>query len=345
VNRTEADCVISVVNRMAGILTAVSGALLPMLLVALGALAVVGALAAGSPRVGATNARPQTPAVARSATPPGWIPVDFDDAQLSIPASWTVITGDEEVCGSGATGVLILGPGTWCTTAAAGPTASATSVVTVASSRTRSMASEAPALRVNGLSVYAPGLAPVYFVPALRIELTFSGPLQPRVLHSLTYSPRAVALAGHASASVPKDWRWVSFKAVRLAVPRSWRVNRTANAPACGTETRLSLPGVTLASHPALPLACPAPPLIAEPPVAGVEVDGFSYPKGGGSSSPSCSLPRRISSLKVCVQAQPAEGVLVVQVSGARTPTATVKIGMFGNGITGRTVLDSLRRS
>jgi hypothetical protein len=75
-----------------------------------------------------------------------------------------------------------------------------------------------PALEVNGLSVYAPDVAPVYFIPALQIELTLGGPLQPRILRSITSSPRAVALA-LTNASVPRSWHWASFNGVSLAIP------------------------------------------------------------------------------------------------------------------------------
>jgi hypothetical protein len=203
------------------------------------------------------------------------------------------------------------------------------------------MPTQAPALEVNGIAVYAPGIAPVYFIPALQIELTFGGPLQPRILRSITYSPRAVALA-RTNAPVPKGWHRASFNGVSLAVPPSWRVNRTMHAPACGTDAVLPLPGLTLASQPALPVSCPAPPLTAESPVAGVEIDGFAVE---GSPSFSCLFPKRINNLKVCIEARPLYGVLTVQVSGVAMATSTVKIGMFGNGLTGRIILDSLRRS
>ena len=206
------------------------------------------------------------------------------------------------------------------------------------------MPTHAPALEVNGLSVYAPDIARVYFIPALQIELTMGGPLQPRILRSITYSPRAVALA-RTNASVPKGWHWASFNGVSLAVPSSWKVTRRTHAPACGTDAALSLPGLTVASQPALPVPCPAPPLTAESPVAGVEIDGFAAADSAGvSPSPSCLFPKQINNLKVCIEARPLYGVLIVQVSGPGMETSTVKIGMFGNGRTGRIILDSLRR-
>jgi hypothetical protein len=209
------------------------------------------------------------------------------------------------------------------------------------------MTGQTPVLHVNGLAVYTPDVLPLYIIPALDMELTLRGPLADRVLHSITYSPRAVALATTHS-SVPKSWRWVSFKGIRLAVPRRWTVNRAAHAPICANDLRLSRPGVTLASRAALPASCPAPTLTSVPPVAGVEVDGFSATAvaGGSSPSPSTCLPtRRINNLAVCIQAQPVFGVLIVSVSGHAMAPATIQIGLFGNGITDRTILDSLRRA
>jgi hypothetical protein len=301
---------------------------------------------AGSPLGGAADASRHVPVVAPSATPSGWIPVDFGQLQISVPSSWTVLAAAGEGCGSDDAGVLILGQGS-CTPTSSGTSSSGTSIVTVRSSKPPLMAEQSPALTVNGLAIYAPSVAPVYFVPALNSELLFSGPLQPRILRSVTYSPRAVALEAPRS-SVPKGWRWVSFEGIRLAVPRSWVVNRTTHAPICGSDARVMRPGLTLATRPALPASCPPPSLLAEPAVAGVEVDGFSAQQvaGGTTPSPSSCLPRRrINNLRVCIQARPLGGVLIVQVSGSRLPTATVQIGMFGDGLAGKTVLDSLRRS
>ena len=85
--------------------------------------------------------------------------------------------------------------------------------------------------------------------------------------------------------------------------------------------------------------------MTAESPVAGVEIDGFAAGDAvGGSPSASCLFPKRINNLRVCIEAHPLYGILIVQVSGPGMETSTVKIGMFGNGLTGRTILDSLRR-
>jgi hypothetical protein len=309
-------------------------------------LAVLAALAAlvttpGSP---ASASDPRPPSVDLSATPQGWRPVDFGDLQLSVPPSWAVLSGGEQACGD-ATGVLILGHGNWCPPSSGENPAPNTSIVTISATRSPLLARPAPTLVINGLSLYAPDISPLYFIPALEVEVTFNGPLPPEVLHSVTYAPRAVALEP-GPASIPKGWRFVSFKGVEVAIPRSWTVTRSAHAPACGTDVVVSRPGLTLASAPALPVPCPAPPLTAPRPIAGVEMDGFSSVESGGiPPSTSCVPPTRLNSLDACIDSQPANGELVVQVSPTPGRTVTVRIGMFGSGRTGRAILDSLRRS
>jgi hypothetical protein len=287
------------------------------------------------------------PSVAVGATPAGWRPVDYQDLQISVPASWAVITGGEGACGD-ATGVVILGQGTWCSPNQGETAAPGTSIVTVTGSKSPLMTKRPPALVVNGLSVYAPDITPVYVIPALGTELTFSGPFESRLLQSITYSPRAVALqAGRASTlRTPRRWQSVAFKGITVAVPSAWRVTRSAHAPACGTDVEVSQPGLTLASGPELPVSCPAPPLTAPAQVAGVELDGFPAVEAVGTlPSPSCLLPRRINGLEVCIDAQPSFGELILEAFTSRTRSVTVKIGMFGSGRTGRRILESLHRS
>ena len=274
--------------------------------------------------------------------------MDFDDVQLSVPASWTVLAGGEQACDTAQTGVLILGRGSWCPPGSGEEAAPHTTIVTLRPSRTPLLGKQAPTLVVNGLSVYAPDISPVYFIPALGAELTFSRPLQPGILHSITYSPRAVALASTASVlpTVPTGWRSISFRGVRFAVPPSWSVHRAAHAPACSSDTALSHAGVTLASGPELAVPCPSPLSAPRPQVTGVEVDGFSSGQVVGTSDrPSCVFPKQLHDLQACVEAQPALGELIVQLAAAGMRPVTVKIGLFGDGRTGRDILYSFRRS
>ena len=219
------------------------------------------------------------------------------------------------------------------------------SIATLSMIRTQPISNERPSAVVNGIPIYVPGVAPVYVVPSLSAELAFEGPLQPGVWHTLTFSPRSVALAPGRSSPVPRSWHWVSFDRLRFAVPASWVVARSAHAPPCGTDIVLPEAGVTLAEGPALPIfQCALPPADVRPvpQVAGIEVDGFA-----ASLSPraACVGPRMINGLHVCLHSTPAYGVLVFQVWTAGMTPITVKIGLTKGGTVGRLVLHSIRAS
>jgi len=77
------------------------------------------------------------------------------------------------------------------------------------------------------------------------------------------------------------------------------------------------------------------------PQVPGVEVDHFS----GASSPGGCVGPGTRDGLPICIEATPAFGVLVAEISPVGHRPITMKIGMFGNGAVGRTILSSIRRS
>ena len=89
---------------------------------------------------------------------------------------------------------------------------------------------------INGISVYPYAAAPQgsYLVPSLRVEVTVDGLLAQQVLHTLTRSPRAVALARGPAPSVPSSWRSVTFARLRFSVPANWPVDRTSLAVGLG---------------------------------------------------------------------------------------------------------------
>jgi len=93
-----------------------------------------------------------------------------------------------------------------------------------------------------------------------RCTLRSTPPVHRRgeVLHTVTYSPGAVALASGASPSVPSEWHRVSFGGLNVAVPRSWAVVRQADWPiSCGpTDLSLSEKDVLLSAG----RRCPHPP-------------------------------------------------------------------------------------
>jgi hypothetical protein len=289
------------------------------------------------------GAADRSPVVDEAATPAGWLPVDFGNAQISVPSSWSLITGGAESCGP-STGVVVLGQGTWCPPGLGAFATSGTSIVTLSTIQSQPTDHGQPYVLINGIPIYAPGVAPVYLAPSLGARLTFTGPQQLRVLHTLTASPRAVVLARGKTSRIPPSWRWISFSGIRFAVPATWKLTHSAHAPPCGTDIVLPVAGVTLARGPALRVPCPLPEADVRPvlQVGGIEVDGY---KATTPEPSACVGPRTIASLHVCINPAPAYGVVVAQVSATGIAAITVRIGMAGNGVVERSVLYSLRRS
>ena len=183
------------------------------------------------------------PAVARGTTPPGWLPVDFGDAQVSVPADWGLVSNGESACLQAA-GAVILGNGSWCppTVADAGsPSPRTVSLRTIGPRPPDGYGS--PSLVVDGIPVYTPGVAPVYEIPLLHVSLSFTGDVPQQVLASLTYSPRAVVLAPDGPTAVPPGWRRVRFAGIRLAVPPTWTVRRQTTSDSCGGPPNNREPG------------------------------------------------------------------------------------------------------
>ena len=102
---------------------------------------------------------------------------------------WSLVTASAAACGQ-STGVVVLGQGMWCPPSMNVTAAPGTSVAVLASGESQGLGHQRPDAVVHGIPLYAPGVAPVFVAPSLQAELTFSGPPQPGVLHSLTYSPR-----------------------------------------------------------------------------------------------------------------------------------------------------------
>jgi hypothetical protein len=284
---------------------------------------------------GSAAARSQTVALA---TPPGWLPVTYGDAQLSVPSSWSLVSDGASTCGP-TPGVVILGSGQWCPPHLNVDGPVDTPTVAVKSEQVAVGAREHPAFTVNGIPLYrsTPG---TYDVPVLGVVVTVGGRVPSEVLRTLTFSPRATVLHPGPATSVPSSWRWISFAHLRAAVPSSWDVVHATHAPPCATDVVLVNAGVVQASQPALPLPCALPMADVKPvpPVAGVEVDDFPV----SPESSACVGPRSIGGLQVCIDAAPAYGILVAQVSAPGHDPITFQLGLFGDGTVDRTILYSL---
>ncbi|MGO9962952.1 MAG: hypothetical protein ACLPUG_05910 [Acidimicrobiales bacterium] len=292
------------------------------------------------------------PVVDLSATPAGWVPVDFGNAQVSVLPTWWVLY-DSPPCPTGSPagevfvnpppGVFACpleiapGPGT---TVRFGPPTSPNSTVL---GRPET---------INGIFVYPYPTGPQssYLVPSLGVEVTVDGPLGQRVLHTLTWSPRAVVLAQGSVPSVPSSWRYVSFAGLRFSAPANWPITRTDVTPGLGAicrEQGVALAGTTLTlstdTRPRLIAFCPRMFPTPQQPENAVQVDSGlrTEPTVTLSLSAHCLVLHGLTS---CPATSPAYSILVLRLNvPGRDKPVFVSIGLAGNGMVARTILYSLR--
>ncbi len=292
------------------------------------------------------------PAVDTSATPAGWVPVAFGNAQISVPAAWWVLY-DSPPCPTGSpTGEVFVNPppGVFAcpleiapgpsTTVSFGPPTSPHSTVL-----------GHPEV-INGIFVYPYPTGPSrsYLVPSLGVEITVDGPLGQRVLHTLTWSPRSVVLVPGPSPAIPSSWRYVSFAGLRFSVTANWPITLTQVTPGLGAICRqqgVALAGTTVTlstdRHRLLAVFCPRMSPTPQQPENGVQVDSGlrTEPTVTLSFSAHCLV---LHGLTACPATSPAYSILVVRVNvPGRDKPVFVSIGLAGNGMAARTILDSVR--
>ncbi len=282
-----------------------------------------------------TTTRTLVVAVDTAATPPGWVPIDYGDAQVSVPSSWTLLVNgclrpsqgtvflfglsvsEKMTCGSGGD-FVDLGPGS----------ANAKGAVSV----------------VNGIKVY--NSKGEWNVPSLGVELSLTGHLSTRVVATLTHSPRSVALATGSAPPIPASWQRVGFGGMSIAIPGNWTEGRTRSWGGCGLlDLSLTSPPAAVLTTGTSVIRLPCPLVLAlpvAPPVDGLVIDPGPY---GPLQSESTFGPcLHIDNLTACPTTTDVYGVLVlaVHIPGKSTPV-DVEIGLAGNGMVARTILYSMR--
>lgn len=296
------------------------------------------------------------PAVDLSATPKGWVPVAYGDAQVSVPATWDVLFN---VCvfGSSVGDVYVNPSGGFCT--AQKPPKGRTTVTLLPETDGEfhgSPSSYGQLSVINGIAVYAlynyghgPYVGTDYLVPSLGVEVAAEGPLARRVVATLTRSPRTAALATGPAPSVPASWHQVTFAGLRFSVPGDWAVTRTSTWNGCG-PVQVALPqSVTLDTDKTFQaMSCAPSGAFPVTPSNGVRVDagaqgptGSSSPTGSFSPAGSCL---NLGGLKVRPSRTPDYSILFLKVTvPGRSKPVYVSIGLAGNGMVARTILYSLR--
>jgi len=291
-----------------------------------------------------------TPVVDLSATPRGWVPIAFGDAQLSVPESWFALYGAPPCRFGSPPGEVFVNPqpGVFHCPSEPGP-GIATSVSLGPILIEKGLIRYGHRKLINGISVYPYPVGPAhsYLAPSLGVEITIEGRLGQRVLHTLTWSPRAVVLAKGPAPTVPSSWQRLMFHGLLVAVPGRWPVARTNQWNLCGRVTVefVQPESVLDTDRYFLALPCPAPSPIPLNPSDGLRIDtGSKNPTGSFSLSGVRCFP--VHGLTVCPSTTPAYSILLLRVAGPGfgKPVA-VSIGLVANGITARTILYSLRQA
>lgn len=319
-----------------------------------------GTLNAGMPTgaaVGSGSARGGVPAVGLAVTPPGWAPVAYLGAQISVPSGWLVESGGGSACGGGR-GMVFLAQGPRPSVFKAMGCRLAANVVTLVDagqSHAQPRFSGAAVYYTESQLRYGAANAPDYsadFTLNLGVKVAASGPLAGRVLATLTRSLRSVVLARGPRTPVPASWRWYDFGGIRFAAPASWAVERdawwgawsggclygvTAKTVRLSTAAVLSAPGCG-----GLPLATAG----LEAAAPGVVIGAGRYAAAEIASDATAASCLRLGGMRACVlQAGPRDDALLkVAVFPPRAARPTlVEIGLAGFGATARAIFDSIR--
>ena len=289
------------------------------------------------------------PAVDLSSTPVGWVPVAYGDAQVSVPPTWIVMT--HAWCGAWKSPIVQLGvikQDMMCPVAGSPLTVRITPLGSIPAPYRQ----EQPVL-LNGISVLLGpkvGESISYFAPSLHVELWASDGAGTRVTTTLAVSPRSVVLASGPGPVVPSSWRQVSFAGLSFSVPANWPITQTQVTPGLGAICKTL--GVAFASttvtlstdvRPMLLPPCAYLPPTPQQPENGVQVDSGlrTEPMVTLSFSDHCLV---LHGLTACPATSPAYSILVLRVNvPGRAKPVFLSIGLAGNGMVARTILDSLR--
>ena len=284
-----------------------------------------------------------------SATPPGWAPVPYGDAQLSVPAAWLVESSNASGCGQTIRGMIFLAEsaripkGTGC--------GLAPSVVTLGPiGRVPGWVTSArPSRIINGIPVFrrlgSSGTLS-YLVPQLGVRLSARGPLAGKVIGTLTRSPLSVAFAPGRASPTPRGWIQYTYGGIRVAAPASWKLQQDKTwGMQCGNGLVPDVVRLSAADR-LMIISCPAPlsstgGLEARPGVA-VAVGRYAVQL---AVSPGYLRCIRLHALRACIFRDGYGGTALTlaafPASQAR-PTVIV-IGLAGSGAVSRAIFDSIR--
>lgn len=281
-----------------------------------------------------------------AATPPGWAPVAFGDAQISVPAAWRVAS--RPVCGRRAPGYVVIGPASTnlvvrnprCKQA---PNMAAIQVLPKGQGHTRRRTGQINGIPLLGVRPVARGFS-TFLAPTLHVLITTRGPLANTVLATLTRSPLSVVLAPGPRFPVPHSWRWHDFGGIRFAAPGAWPVVRSRLWFTCWDVVYPALSVELVTASRRVLMSCSVPRDFAGflRPSHGVAAGFGRYASLYDTASEiGC---RRLHGLRACFYwpspGRPLE--LAVFVPGRGKPTV-LDVGLRGTGLEARTIVQSIR--
>jgi hypothetical protein len=302
---------------------------------------------------GASAAASQSRTASQLTTAPsGWVPVAYGNAELFVPANWYVLY-EVPPCPKGpVAGEMFVNPKPGIFHCPMIPASGPKTTVSLGPPRHSPTPAGQP-VNINGFLVYAlsSGSQSTYLVPQLHVEISVSGPLGQRVLHTLNLSPRAAALAPGVAPVVPSSWQVVSFGGLLFSVPASWPVVHTQVENVPGNPCRMR--GVAF-SQTEVSLSSDARPFIQNymcvvlHPTPYVVADTVQVDSGlQGDPFVTLSFPThclKVHGLTVCPSATPDYSILFLRVTvPGRDKPFFVSIGLAGDGTVARTILYSLR--
>jgi hypothetical protein len=312
------------------------------------AMPAVSPAAAGISRTGQAAGRFSDGAGA----PPGWVPVPFRRAQLSVPGLWLVESPRQAWCAPQSRGMIFAGGRPRIPEGAGCRRIASLAWIRPAGPIPPGLRHRGPSAVIHGIPVYrlSSGQGSVrYLVPELGVRVGASGPLHRRVLATLTRSPLSVVLRRGPGRPVPAGWIWHRSGGVRFAVPRSWGLQHENQWATCGTGlVPRSLLLIDAIRPPArLPCPAPFPAAAAERAQPGLTVVTGNYAaRSVAADFVRCRVRRgaRICLSSVTGQGGLLSGVLTFSVSRTHRHEATFfLLGLSGSGARARAIFGSIK--
>lgn len=288
----------------------------------------------------------QVPLSDPSLTPPGWSPVAYLGAQISVPSSWRV--GSRPVCGRGPQGAVIEGAA-FARVADGSPSGCPrpANIVFMLPGKAPAGSGHSRPGTVTGSMGFHPRASHGWASSrVLGVTVVARGPLAGRVLATLTPSPLSVVLAGGPRFPVPRSWRWHNFGGIRFAAPGSWGLEKDDTWGDCHGPIQARTTRLTTATH-FLALGCalvvPTAGWAAAIPGIVVAAGRFAAFAPGALTYPLTASCTMLRGMRAC--ADWSSGVLLALTihPPGRPKPILVEIGLASTGATARMIFDSIR--